>query len=629
MDDMQPEEQPTKPIDHQSTSKPSWSCMHVKDGGFRAASFVFAFLALDSMAFVANMLSLVMYFYLVMHFSISESANTLTNLMGSTFLLSIVGAFISDAYLNRYYTCLCFGLLEVLALAMMTIQANTPSLLPKPCLDTTCVRGGPSVMLYASLCMLALGSGGVRGALPALGADQFDQKNPKEAKALARYFNFLLLATTLGAAIGVTVIVWVSFNRGWWRGFLICTTVTFGAFCFLAVGKPFYRLQKPGESPILRISRVVVVALKNRKMVTPDNACQLYELDESNDSVTLEDRIPHSRQFKWLDKAAIIVKSNSDDPKVVKTCTITQVEEVKILIRMLPIICSTIIMNTCLAQLQTFSVQQGYRMNRFLGTFLVPESSIPVIPLLFMSVLIPIYDFLFVPFARKYTKHPSGITQLQRIGVGLVLSIISMAAAALVEVKRRNQSLKNPLQPISLFWLSFQYGIFGVADLFTLVGLLEFFYKEAPIHMRSLSTSFTWISLSIGYFLSTILVNIVNAATEKGAKNRGWLEDRINLDNNKLDRFYWLLAILSAVNFFNYLFWASWYKYKVQDSVENGDACYSVDLRKNSEEQKEAEVKEEAKAEEKEEAKEEEKTKGENEEKIEGNEEKSNIQNGI
>lgn len=73
--------------------------------------------ALDNMGFVANMVSLVLYFYGVMHFDLSNSANTLTNFMGSTFLLSLVGGFISDTYFNRLTTCLLFGSLEVLVAA--------------------------------------------------------------------------------------------------------------------------------------------------------------------------------------------------------------------------------------------------------------------------------------------------------------------------------------------------------------------------------------------------------------------------------------------------------------------------------------------------------------------------------
>lgn len=222
-------------------------------------------------------------------------------------------------------------------------------------------------------------------------------------------------------------------------------------------------------------------------------------------------------------------------------------------------------MNTCLAQLQTFSVQQGNVMNLKLGSFTVPAPSIPVIPLLFISILVPIYEFCFVPFARKITHHPSGITQLQRVGVGLALSAISMAVAGVIEVKRRDQGRKDPLKPISLFWLSFQYALFGVADMFTLVGLLEFYYRESPSSMKSLSTSFTWLSTSLGYFLSTVFVNVINAVTKKITPSKqGWLHG-FDLNQNNLNLFYWFLAILSCLNFFNYLYWASWYKYKCEE----------------------------------------------------------------
>ena len=216
---------------------------------------------------------------------------------------------------------------------------------------------------------------------------------------------------------------------------------------------------------------------------------------------------------RWLDKAAILYEA-AKRPAAWSVCTVTQVEEVKILVRLLQIVGSTIIMNTCLAQLQTFSVIQGSITNRHLGSIEIPAPSIPVIPLVFMSILLPIYEFVFVPLIRKITHHPSGITQLQRVGVGLVLSAISMAVAGFVEVKRKNQAIRDPTKPVSLFWLSFQYGIFGIADMFTLVGLLEFFFEEAPAGMRSLSTSLTWLSLSLGYFLSTVLVDVINAYRE-------------------------------------------------------------------------------------------------------------------
>jgi len=65
---------------------------------------------------------------------------------------------------------------------------------------------------------------------------------------------------------------------------------------------------------------------------------------------------------------------------------------------------------------------------------------------------------------------------LQCIGVDLILSSLSMAVAAIIEVKRKGVARDNnmldalpvlqPL-PMSIFWLSFQYFLFSIADMFT------------------------------------------------------------------------------------------------------------------------------------------------------------------
>ncbi|KAL4556346.1 hypothetical protein LXL04_038995 [Taraxacum kok-saghyz] len=553
-------------------------------GGFKASGFIFGLVALENMGFISNVLILFSYFMKDLSFNIPGAANTVTNFMGSTFLLSIIGAFISDTYISRFHTCLMFGVIEIVAFVIMTIQAHDTGLHPKPCGGkASCMEGGIGFMFYTSLALLALGSGGVRGALAPFGADQFDITKPKGLTAQGSYFNWLLLSTTLGATVGVTGFIYVSTNHGWWWGFLLATISSSLGYTLFLIGKPFYRIQAPKDSPLLRITRVLiqistadvsisqglgktvlVLSVNNRKLKVPENSEELHE--SSRIEASIGKKLSRTPQFTWLDKAAIIPKdSKPSELAPWEICTVTQVEEVKILIRMLPIILSTIVMNTCLAQLQTFSLAQGNIMNKKLGKLNFPAASIPVIPLVFMSILLPVYEFFFVPFARKFTKHPQGITQLQRVGVGLVLSAISMGVAGIVEVKRRDQSRINPLNPISLFWLSFQYGIFGIADMFTLVGLLEFFYKEAPVGMRSLATSFTWISVSLGYFLSSVLVDIVNSVTKRvSPSKKGWING-ILLDNNNLNLFYWMLAVLSLINFGIYWLSAIRYKYKKED----------------------------------------------------------------
>jgi len=139
---------------------------------------------------------------------------------------------------------------------MLTVQAALDHLHPDSCGKSSCVKGGIAVMFYTSLYLLALGMGGVRGSLTAFGADQFDEKNPREAKALASFFNWLLLSSTLGSIIGVTGVVWVSTQKAWHWGFTIVTVASAIAFLTLALGKPFYRVKTPGQSPILKITQV-------------------------------------------------------------------------------------------------------------------------------------------------------------------------------------------------------------------------------------------------------------------------------------------------------------------------------------------------------------------------------------
>lgn len=123
-----------------------------------------------------------------------------------------------------------------------------------------------------------------------------------------------------------------------------------------------------------------------------------------------------------------------------------------------------------------------------------------------------------------------------------------MAVAGLVEMKRKRVATRigllnssKPL-PISFFWVGLQYLFLGSADLFTLAGLMEFFFTEAPISMRSLATSLSWASLATGYYLSSVLVSIVNSVTGT-FRHTPWLYGS-NLNHYRLERFYWLMCVL-------------------------------------------------------------------------------------
>ncbi|CAN1120301.1 Protein NRT1/ PTR FAMILY 4.5 [Linum perenne] len=73
-------------------------------------------------------------------------------------------------------------------------------------------------------------------------------------------------------------------------------------------------------------------------------------------------------------------------------------------------------------------------------------------------ILAPIYNHVIIPFARSVTKTEMGITHLQRIGTGLVLSIVAMVVATLVESKRKRTTMESGLLntssplPMTFLW---------------------------------------------------------------------------------------------------------------------------------------------------------------------------------
>uniref|UniRef100_A0A0A9DDJ9 Uncharacterized protein n=1 Tax=Arundo donax TaxID=35708 RepID=A0A0A9DDJ9_ARUDO len=193
------------------------------------------------------------------------------------------------------------------------------------------------------------------------------------------------------------------------------------------------------------------------------------------------------------------------------------------------------------------------------SSFRIPPASLQAIPYAMLLALVPAYELLLVPLARRLTATPSGITPLQRIGVGLCLAALSMAAAAAVE-RRRRDAAGGGVQ-VSVLWLVPQFFVFGVSELFTNVGLMEFFYGQASSAaggtMQAFFMALFYCSFAFGFFLSSVLVSLVNRVTMRGG-GRGWLGEN-DLNKDRLDLFYWVLAALSVFNFFCYLLCARWY----------------------------------------------------------------------
>ncbi|XP_047940020.1 protein NRT1/ PTR FAMILY 4.6-like [Salvia hispanica] len=551
-----------------------------RQGGALAASFVLAVEVLENLAYLANASNLVLYLTKFMNFSPSASANTVTTFMGTAFLLALSGGFLSDSYFTTYSIYLISATIELLGLVILTVQAHIPSLKPPICKsfnrNVSCqeVDEGKAALLYVGLYLVALGVGGIKGSLPPHGAEQFDEHTAEGRKQRSSFFNYYVFSLSCGALVAVTFVVWIEDNKGWQWGYGIATAAILISIPVFLLGSARYRIKIPTGSPITTMIKVLLAATykswisrKTKNAIdnvsrTPSSSAEVTEDEEHGAG---KDEIQTvTEDLRFLNRA---LDAAPAQPRL--HCTTKQIEDVKSVLKILPIFMSTIILNCCLAQLSTFSVQQAATMNTKIGSLKVPPASLPVFPVLFIMILTPLYNHIIVPFSRKLTNTEMGITHLQRIGTGLVLSILAMAVAALVEVKRKQVATrsglinsKEPL-PITFLWVSWQYVFLGSADLFSLAGLMDFFFTEAPFSMRSLATSLSWASLAMGYYLSSVLVNVINCIT--GAfHHTPWLHGS-NLNHYHLERFYWFMCILSGLNFLHYLFWAQRYSYRTSE----------------------------------------------------------------
>lgn len=545
-----------------------------KTGGWKAAPLIFATEICERMGSLGLQRNLVTYFTKKMHLSNPKAANMVSNFVGALYLTPFIGGFVADAYWGRFWAIAAFASIQVVGMVLLTLSAALPSLKPAPCPASSslaCPSASSSqlAVLYLGLYLIALGNGGIKPNVSSMGADQFDESHEKEKKHMSSFFNWYYFIISIGSLLSVTVFVYIQDNVGFGWGFGIPAAVMILAIVVFFFGASLYRYKQPRGSPLTSVVQVVVAAARNRKLKHDDDSVVLYEGPiEGQRPVEM---LAHTDQFRFLDKAAIPegVKDGDGGPADPwRLCTVTQVEEVKMLLRLFPIWVSTILVWTALSQMETFSVEEGATMDHSMGPhFNFPPASLSVFELVNVLMILPLYDRFLVPFLRRFTGHPQGITQLQRIGTGIIFSILAMVIAGFVEVKRVNVARAHGLMdlpkvtvPISIFWLIPQYFLRGSTEIFTQIGQLEFFYGEAPDRMRSLGTAIYLSTIACGHFLSSVLVTVVNRVTSHNGRTQPWLID--NLNRSRLDLFYWLLAALSAANFLFFLLCAHLYRYK-------------------------------------------------------------------
>ncbi|XP_023531217.1 protein NRT1/ PTR FAMILY 5.8-like [Cucurbita pepo subsp. pepo] len=509
--------------------------------------------------------NMVTYLTEVMKMGNSAAAKTVNTWCGFTSMLPLLVAPLADSYWDRYSTILASAFLYVMGLVALTSTALARSWSPA---NTT------SSFLFSSLYLISLGQGGYNPSLQAFGADQLDhdvvelptdtaktpssseQKPKKKKKKKSLFFQWWYFGVCSGCLLGVTVMSYIQDTFGWVIGFAIPMGAMVCSVAVFACGTKIYqyKIEEEEDGVVKRGLVIMVVELVKASASRLVCATNVVALSKNKPRDDVEFELQESKPLCHESSGAM--KSMEENSNMIPKERLCVADKVKLILRLLPIWTLLLMFAVIFQQPATFFTKQGMTMERNIGAnFKIPPATLQSSITISIILLMPLYDNVLIPITRLFTRTEKGITVMQRMGIGMFLSTIAMILAALVEAKRLTMTKTTSslsYAPLSIFWLLPQYIILGVSDIFTVVGMQEFFYSEVPVSMRTTAFALYNSVFGVGSFCSAIMISIVELLTSSDGRPN-WFSD--DMSKARLDKYYWLLAFCSGLSFVLYVIW--------------------------------------------------------------------------
>ncbi|KAL8153110.1 hypothetical protein V2J09_010870 [Rumex salicifolius] len=525
-----------------------------RKGGLVTMPFIIVNESLEKVASYGFLPNMILYLMKDYKMSLSRGTNLLFFWSAATNFMPILGAFVADSFLGRFLTIGFGSIFSFLGVVVLWLTTMIKHAKPPPCNpiagDCKSPTGPQYAILVAAFTLMSIGAGGVRPCSQAFGADQVDKRdNPKNKRVLETFFNWYYACSCFSVLIALTVIVYIQDRVGWRVGFGVPAALMLVSIVVFFVASPLYVKMHPKKSLFTSFARVMVAAYRNKNL----HGVQYYHRKDST-------MLLPSNKLRFLNRACLVKDPEQDiglDGSAKdqwRLTTVEEVEEVKALIRVLPIWSSGIMLSINTSQ-NTFQLVQANSMDRQLGSnFQVPAGSFGMFTIIVIVVWIPIYDRLIIPLASKLWGKPVRISVKVRMGVGLLCTFMAMAVSAIVEGIRRSRAVHGSPKMMSAFWLVPQYGLNGLAEAFNGIGQTEFYYSEFPKSMSSIATALFGLGMAFSSLLASAILNIVDDVSKKGGRE-SWVATDIN--KGHYDYYYWVLAVMSFVSLLYYLV-SSW-----------------------------------------------------------------------
>ncbi|KAJ4718090.1 protein NRT1/ PTR FAMILY 1.2-like [Melia azedarach] len=511
-----------------------------RNGGLITMPFVIANEAFEKVASYGLVPNMILYLMKDYHFGVAKGTNIIFFWTAATNFMPILGAFLADSYLGRFLTIGLGSICSFLGMTLLWLTAMLPRVKPSPCIPLAPNCESPTAaqmtLLVSSFALISIGAGGVRPCSLAFGADQLDRRdNPKNERVLESFFGWYYASAAVSVLIALTGIVYIQDHLGWRTGFGV-----------------------PAMLMLLSTFLFFLAFSLNRKLPLPSpDARGCYHHEKGSLLVVPTDKL------RWLNKACIIRNPELDlamdgsalDPW--SLCTIEQVEEFKALLKVMPLWSTGIMMSINISQ-NSFPLLQASSMDRHItSSFQIPAGSYGMFTIITLAAWVVLYDRVIIPLASKIKGKQVRLGVKLRMGIGLFVSCMGMVVSGLVENIRRRKAIQEGylnngqgVVKMSAMWLVPQHCLNGLAEAFNAIAQTEFYYSEFPKSMSSIAAALFGLGMAVANLLASVIVSAVDHATSKGGKE-SWVASNIN--KGRYDNYYWLLAIMSAINLLYFL----------------------------------------------------------------------------
>ncbi|CAH8350725.1 unnamed protein product [Eruca vesicaria subsp. sativa] len=546
--------------------------------GWKVMPYIIGNETFEKIGIIGTLSNLLIYLTQVFNLKKYTAATIINAFSGTINFGTFLAAFLCDTYFGRYKTLSVAVIGCFLGSFVILLTAAVPGLHPTPCgTKSSCQEpnGGQILFLMFGLFLLVVGAGGIRPCNLAFGCDQFNPKSESGKKGIDSFFNWYFFTFTFAQIISLTLVVYIQSNVSWAIGLSIPVVLMFLACVIYFAGRNLYVKVKASGSPLAGIARVVAAAFKKRGLKPVKQPC--FDLYNHIPRDYANSTLKYSDQFRFLDKAAVMTPEDKLKPDGTaldpwNLCTMQQVEEVKCIVRVIPIWFACAVYYLAITLQMTYPVFQALQSDRRLGSrgFKIPAGTYVVFLMSGMTVFIVFYDRVLVPSLRRVTGLDNGITLLQRIGAGIFFAFLSLFVSGFVEARRRTIALTKPtlgieprageISSMSAMWLVPQLVLAGIGEAFAAIGQMEFYYKQFPENMKSFAGSIFYVGAGVSSYLASFLISAIHKTTEHSPKGN-WLAEDLN--KGRLDYFYFMLTGVMFVNMCYFLLMAKFYRYKV------------------------------------------------------------------